>query len=64
MSILSGDAATLTRTRSARRARTAWGVLVDAQGERSAFSELSAHAGGSDAAFRTLRRHGIATDLG
>jgi hypothetical protein len=35
---------------------------VDTRGERAAFVELSAHAGGSDAAFRKLDQHGILTD--
>ncbi len=57
-------ASNLVRARSARHARNNWAKLVDTQGEVAAFAELAAHAGGSDAAFRTLDQHGIATDLG
>lgn len=62
--LFSGTAANaLVRARSARHARDAWARLVDEKGERSAFAELSSHAGGSDAAVHTLARHGIETDL-
>jgi hypothetical protein len=56
-------ASNLVRARSARHAQDAWGRLVDTRGERGAFAELAAHAGGSDAAYRTLNQHGITTDL-
>jgi hypothetical protein len=56
-------ASNLVRARSARHARNSWARLVDAKGERAAFTELAAHAGGSDAAFRKLDKYGIATDL-
>jgi len=54
----------MTRGRSSRRARNAWSSLVTAHGERRAFTELAAHVGGSDRAYRALAVHGIATDLG
>jgi len=57
-------ASTLVRARSHRQAQTAWAALVGARGETGAFRELAAHSGGSDRAHQTLRRHGIATDLG
>ena len=56
-------ASNLVRARSDRHARNAWARLVDTRGERGAFAELAAHAGGSDAAYRTLDQHGIANDL-
>jgi hypothetical protein len=56
-------ASTLVRTRSARHARNAWAQLVDVSGEVGAFAELTAHSGGSDTAFRVLRKHRINTDL-
>jgi hypothetical protein len=57
-------ASNLVRARSARHARHNWARLVDAKGERAAFAELAAYAGGSDAAFRKLQDYGIATDQG
>jgi hypothetical protein len=56
------DAQRVIRSRSDRHVRNAWARLVDTRGEREAFAELSAHAGGSDAAFRKLDQHGILTD--
>lgn len=56
------DAQRVLRARSDRHVRNAWARLVDTRGERAAFVELSAHAGGSDAAFRKLDQHGILTD--
>lgn len=56
-------ASAVVRARSARHARDAWSRLVERNGERPAFADLAAHAGGSDAAFRVLREHGIDTDL-
>lgn len=64
MFAIGNAASNLVRARSARHARNDWAKLVDAQGERAAFRELAAFAGGSDAAFRTLDQHGISTDLG
>ncbi len=62
--IFTGTAAsTVVRARSARHAQNAWAKLVDAEGERRAFSQLATAAGGSDAAFRALTRHDIQTDL-
>lgn len=56
------DASKVLRARSDRHVRNAWARLVDARGERAAFAELAAYAGGSDAAFRKLDTHGIHTD--
>lgn len=56
-------ASALVRARSARHARDAWSRLVGRLGERPAFADLAAHAGGSDAAYRVLHQHGIDTDL-
>ena len=63
MTFLTGELEYLSRTRSARKARNAWGQLVTFHGEREAFSHLAAQIGGSDAAFRVLDQHGIGTDL-
>lgn len=56
-------ASNLVRARSARHARAAWSRLVERKGERPAFADLAAHAGGSDAAHRVLSQHGIQTDI-
>lgn len=57
------SASNLVRARSSRHARNVWASLVDTHGERGAFSELAAHAGGSDAAQHKLNQHGISTDI-
>ena len=62
MFAIRSDAGTIVRARSDRHVRNAWARLVDTHGERQAFAELAAHAGGSDAAFRKLDSHGILTD--
>jgi hypothetical protein len=63
MSFVTGEITYLSHTRSTRKARNTWGLLVDLHGERNAFTQLAERAGGSDAAFRVLARHGIGTDL-
>lgn len=63
MFAIGNAAGNVVRARSARHARDSWAKLVETRGEVAAFTDLAAEAGGSDAAYRKLTEHGIATDL-